>query len=113
MFRGWERLPPAAEAMPLEGIVSCPLMLAVPVPSRAALGALLLIPILAVGDEPVWKTAEFPMVAAAVNRGRKLAVPDPVMVAGGGGRLGDWSCVSVEIGLVPTVDGAASMKAEA
>lgn len=44
-------------------------------------------PTFAVGDVPVWNTAEFPIVAASEKSGKKPAAPVPVMAAAEGATL--------------------------
>jgi len=51
--------------------------------SNAVVGALVLMPIFAVGEVPDWNMAELPTVAAPVKSGKKPVVPEPVIAAAG------------------------------
>ena len=66
-FSGCEFLPVTAVATPVAGRVKIPRMVPVPTTSSPVAGAAVLMPILAVGDTPVWNTAELPIVAAPVK----------------------------------------------
>jgi len=50
-------------------------------------------------------TVSWPIVAAPVNKGTKLSVPDPV-IAAGGGAVGVETVVDVSAALVMTAEGA-------
>jgi hypothetical protein len=69
-----------------------------------------LIPILAVGDAPVWNTAELPTVDAVRKSGKNPGVPEPVMVAGVITRSDSF--VAVLVG-DPLAVGLANTKADA
>jgi hypothetical protein len=75
-----EFLPVEAFAIPVANRVTVPRIIAGPRTSSVALGVVVLMPILAVGEAPI-ETAELPIVDAPVNRGTKFVVPVPVIVA--------------------------------
>ena len=82
-FSGCELLPAVAVAVPVVGRENVPRTVALPFTSRLVVGALVLMPTLAVGDVPDWNNAELPMVATPVNSGKNPVVPAPVIVPGG------------------------------
>src|SRR5579863_3079485 len=111
---GWEFLPPAAVAVPVEGIRRIPFTVAAPFTSSVAFGAFVLIPILPVAPLPVWVTIEFWMFVAVVKSGSVFTVP-PVVVTfdeAGGGAEGALPSPVVAAGAEPAVGGAARTKAE-
>ena len=107
---GWEFLPAVAVAVPVDGRVNEPRRLVLPATSRAAAGVVVLIPILAVGDDPVWNTAELPTVDAVRKSDKNPGVPEPVMVAAVTAR--SESFVAVLVG-APMAVGPANTKADA
>ena len=78
--------------------------------SNAVVGALVLMPIFAVGEVPDWNMAELPTVAAPVKSGKKPVVPEPVIAAAGGTSMP--LDIVASLFAVPLTGGAASTKAE-
>ena len=81
-FCACDAFPELAVAVPVAAEFSRPCRLVDPLMSSAAIGVVVLIPIFAVPPEPDWNSTELARFDADVHRGTKLAVPDPVTVAG-------------------------------
>src|SRR5258708_21285533 len=70
--------------MPVAGRLKRPRTVLDPFTSSALPGVVVLIPTLAVLPVPDWNSTELPMVAVPVHRGKKLTVPEPVIVLAAG-----------------------------